>query len=391
MALTVVFLTLFGANGWAATEESPNTAAGLPAEGPLEPFLGEPKFEVSKSVFRGQRLPNMIVATDGTIVAVWGWERVWVRRSEDAGQTWSEAVELCKGIHSGGAIVNEKNGDIFVFSEAKHPPEELTVFRSADHGKTWSRWDVTIKPDKHGNVPSMCMNEHGVTLRHGEHAGRLLRPARWYAGNNDSKLWPKHYTTAVYSDDGGKTWQTSDPFPAFGTGEATLAELSDGRIYYNSRRHWAPEGENPRRRWTAFSDDDGQTWKDLSICEVLPDGAQGSDYGLMGGLTRLPVAGRDILIFSNIESDGPKLDRKNGTVWASFDGGKTWPIKRLVTDGAFGYSSLAGGRPGTESEGWIFLGYENRGLHVARFNLSWILAGEKTGDGKVPQAFETQN
>ena len=34
------------------------------------------------------------------------------------------------------------------------------------------------------------------------------------------------------SEDGGKTWQASAPFPAKGTGEATLAELSDGRIYY---------------------------------------------------------------------------------------------------------------------------------------------------------------
>jgi sialidase-1 len=324
------------------------------------------------------------VATDGTVLAVWGWEKVWVRRSEDAGRTWGEPVELCKGIHSGGDIVNEQNGDIFVFSEARHPPAPLSVFRSTDHGKTWSEWEVEIKPDSRGNVPSMCMNEHGITLRHGEHAGRLLRPARWYAGKNDSKLYPKHYTTAVYSDDGGRTWNTSEPFPAFGTGEATLAELSDGRIYYNSRRHWAPKGENPRRRWTAYSEDGGESWRDLSICEVLPDGAQGGNYGLMGGLVRLPVEGRDILIFSNIESDGPKLDRKNGTVWASFDGGKTWPVKRLVTEGAFGYSSLASGRPGTPSEGWIFLGYENRGLHVVRLNLSWILQGEKTGDGNVP-------
>ena len=24
------------------------------------------------------------------------------------------------------------------------------------------------------------------------------------------------------------------------------------------------------------------------------------------------------------------------------------------------------------------------GIHLARFNLSWLLAGEKTGDGEVP-------
>ena len=38
-----------------------------------------------------------------------------------------------------------------------------------------------------------------------------------------------------------------------------LAELSDGTLYYNSRRHWAEEGANPRRRWTATSTDGGHT------------------------------------------------------------------------------------------------------------------------------------
>jgi sialidase-1 len=118
----------------------------------------------------------------------------------------------------------------------------------------------------------MHMNELGITLRRGKHKGRLLRPSRWYAGKNARDRWPQHYTNAIFSDDFGKTWQASESFPAFGTGEATLAELSDGRIYYNSRRHWAPEGENPRRRWTAWSDDGGATWKGLSICNVLPDG-----------------------------------------------------------------------------------------------------------------------
>jgi hypothetical protein len=63
--------------------------------------------------------------------------------------------------------------------------------------------DVVIHPDIKGNVPSMHMNERGITLKYGEHAGRLIRPARSYAGGNQREFWPEHYTNAIYSDDGG--------------------------------------------------------------------------------------------------------------------------------------------------------------------------------------------
>ena len=162
--------------------------------------------------------------------------------------------------------------------------------------------------------------------------------------------------------------------------------MSDGTIYYNSRRHWAEEGANPRRRWTATSTDGGHTWKNLTFCEVLPDGPQNTNYGCMAGLTRLAVKGHDILIYSNCDSPS---SRDRGTVWASFDGGKTWPIKKLVYQGRHAYSSMTSGRPGTITEGMIFHHFEGGpkgGSAVARFNLAWILDGGKlTGNGSVPK------
>ena len=355
---------------------APKTAARKPAEGELELFLGEPKFEIEQ-IFTGERFPNVVVTTDGAIVATWGRNSYRVRRSEDGGETWGPEITVAEpGIHGGGALVDERSGNVFVFVNKQHPPAPLTVFRSTDHGRTFSEEDVVIHPDENGNVPAMHMSERGTTLRHGPKAGRLLRPARVYGGRGG-------YNTAIYSDDGGATWRPSAPFPALGTGEGAVAELSDGRVYYNSRRHRAPEGVNARSRWTAYSRDAGETWEDLSVSDVLPDGAQNRDYGLMGGLARLPVRGRDILVFSNIVS--PE-GRRNGHVWASFDGGKTWPLKRLVDEDIFGYSSLAAGRPETPSEGRIYLLYEGpSGGRIARFNLAWLLEGEKTGDGEVPE------
>jgi sialidase-1 len=362
--------------------------ASLPAadrvlEGPLDPFLGQPRMEIQQ-LFQNERFPNVVVTLDGTVLATWGSRHIRARRSEDGGKTWGEDITIANpGFQGGGTTVDESTGNILAFVEEKHPPAPWLIYRSKDDGRTWIPEKPVVHPDSRGKQPSMHMNERGITLRHGKHKGRLLRPSRSYGkGNRPASLFPTHYTNAIYSDDGGKTWHTSEPFSEFGTGEATVAELANGHIYYNSRRHWAPEGKSPLRRWTATSDDGGATWSEAAICGVLPDGPQDTSYGCMGGLVRLPVRGKDVLIYSNCDSPG---GRHHGTVWVSHDGGRTWPVKRLVHEGAFAYSSLAAGRPGTPSEGWIYLHFESAGSKVARFNLSWALDGETTGDGDRPE------
>lgn len=354
-----------------------------PLEAGLEPFLGEPDFSTTQA-FAGERFPNVLVSLEGTVVVLFGSSQVRARRSTDGGASFGEEIPIADGIHGGGAIVDEGTGDLLAFVEAQHPPAALSLLRSTDDGRSWVAQEFELRPDALGRTPSMHMNEAGITLRHGAHAGRLLRASRWYAGQNDRSKWPEHLTNAIWSDDGGRSWHTSEPFPENGTGEAALAELSDGRIYYNSRVHWQERPRNTRRR-AAFSADGGQSWEDYRIVDVLPDGHQHRSYGCMGGLVRLPVAGRDILIFSNIDTQ--RATRERGTVWASFDGGQSWPVKRLVHDGPSAYSSLSVGRPQTPSEGWIYLHHEGGAQgasQLARFDLAWILEGEHTGDGELP-------
>ncbi|MDA7675894.1 glycoside hydrolase, partial [Akkermansiaceae bacterium] len=217
-------------------------------EGALKSFLGDPEFEIQQ-VFRGGRFPNLAVATDGTVLAVFGKDGVSLKRSEDGGKTWDEAIVIAKsGFMGGGVTVDEGTGDILAFIEQHHPPATLTVYRSKDHGKTWAaQSDTVIKPDSEGHVPSMHMNDHGITLRHGDKKGRLVRPSRWYGKRNDRNEWPTHYTNSIFSDDGGQSWQASEPFPEMGTGEACIVELSDGTLYYNSRVHWDKRPKFNRR------------------------------------------------------------------------------------------------------------------------------------------------
>ena len=377
-------LTLFAAIANFVLHFAVDTAAKeMKLDGALSPYL-EPAILEFAPLFETERFPNIVVSRKGTLIATFGSQAVRSKRSTDGGTTWSDEIIIAEpGFHGGGTTVDERSGDILAFVEDQHPPAPLTIYRSQDDGLTWQAERPELIADSRGNLPSMHMNEHGITLRRGAHKGRLIRPSRFYGKQNKREEWPTHYTSAIYSDDGGRRWTTSDPFPEQGTGEAAVAELTDGTLYYNSRVHWEKRPNNLRRR-SALSSDGGQTWKQWQIVDILPDGPQDTNYGCMGGLTRLNILGRDILVYSNCDSPS---GRHHGTIWASFDGGKTWPIKRLLFEGRFAYSSLASGRPGTVTEGSIYAHFEGGttgASTLARFNLAWILEGAQTGDGTLP-------
>jgi sialidase-1 len=367
------------------------------SEGDIKTYLGEPAMDLQR-IFDQERFPNVVITPAGTVIATWGTENYVVRRSEDGGATWGQEIAVGPGMHGGGVTVDETSGDILVFMHPEHPPKEglyaaRTMFRSTDDGKTWEKEEAGFSEDVRGNIPSLHFHEHGITLHQGPHAGRLLRPARVYIPMGG-------YNTAIFSDDHGKTWQNSEPFPLDGTGEGAVVERTDGRIYYSSRKHVFGENEPYRNeRLYGWSDDGGETWSDLEFSASLPDGPQyrgderrescyNGHFGMAGGLTRLPVADKDILIYSN--ADEKEHARVRMTVWASFDGGQTWPVKRLVFEGPSAYSSLNAGRPDTSGEGWIYLQFEERqgGGQMARFNLPWLLDGTLTDDGSLPRGLD---
>jgi sialidase-1 len=379
-------------------------------EGDRDTFLAEPTYERTV-LFDSGRFPNLLVTTDGTVLATWGGyndgevdNRVRTRRSVDGGASWGSEIDIGEGRHGGGALVDETTGDVLVaVNAAEHGDPEYTMYRSRDDGETWSPVDATIHPDANGNVPSLHMAEHGITLRRGPRAGRLLRPARVYG--NDG------YNTALYSDDGGETWNPSKPYPDRGTGEGAVVELSDGRIYYSSRKHYFEDTPYRAERQYALSTNAGEKWGDLDYDDTLPDGPRyrsedgrgavfNGHFGMMAGLMRLPISGEDVLVYSNADNAG--YQRRDLTVWASFDGGDTWPVKRRIYDPPSAYSSLTAGRPGTPSEGWIYCLFEHgevtgdgvdagdfptitqTGGTLARFTLPWLARGTLTGDGVLP-------
>jgi sialidase-1 len=353
----------------------------------------------------GTRFPNLIVGTDGTVILTHGGlpdvppkpgQRLVSRRSTDGGASWEDRTLIQEpAIQGGGMLVDDATGAIFAFCHREHvhprrprPPYPAQVHRSTDQGRSWQTVEATFQPDVHGNVPALHMAEHGIALHHGAKPGRLIRAARVWDGENAKGEFHTGYNTALFSDDGGRTWIPSAPFPSLGTGEGAIAELRDGTLLYSSRKQYFHDGQAMTSgRWFARSRDAGETWEAPVCQEALPDGPRyrGSEkrgcnynghYGILAGLTRVPDDERDILLYTSPDTDGH--ERKDLTVWVSFDGGRTWPVKRLLFQGPAAYSTIVAGCPGTPSEGWIYCAFEGgvdqmyEGVRLVRFNRVWL-------------------
>jgi sialidase-1 len=340
----------------------------------------KPNLEI-QDLFMGVRIPKIDVAPDGTVLA-FAKSGCLLRRSEDGGKTWGPVQQI--GTDAGGSsVVDTKSGEVLMVRADKG-----YLWRSKDNGKTWERETITINPNPYGHgtpdgipVETSC-SESGITLQYGERAGRLLMPGRVMPpkGTNDQEWWPYHYNTSLYSDDGGKTWQTSGPVQS-GTGEGALAEMSNGDIYYNSRSHMSIDA----RRRIAWSYDGGSMYVDWRVCDDLKEvgepfyfkyGTEPS-YGCDAGLVRLPLectGGKDVMVFTT--PDNPGKSRIRMTAWASFDRGKTWPVKRLIYEGPSAYSSLA-----CDKQGNIYLIFEKgvnklyESVAVTKFDLAWLTQG----------------
>ena len=289
-----------------------------------------------QQLWKGRGGTNIVTARDGTVIAFQSMASNKIRRSPDGGRTWGAEIEIGPGATYGNAVVDETSGDILYVNPAKQ-----WLWRSRDHGLTWgaraspcvltdsASFPTRFPPCSRGSRSNSDRTKAGCSCPPGFRDQSIPTTSQWR---------PYHYSTAVHSDDGGATWQTSKPFPVLGTGEAALAEISDGSILYNSREHMTPGN-----RFMAWSYDGGELWLNAYRMADLPDGPRGSSYGCMGGMIRLPIDGRDVLIYSNLDTDAGRMPEQVGasitkgrekiTAWVSLDGGRTWPVKRLVYDG----------------------------------------------------------
>jgi len=345
--------------------------------------------------YAAYRIPGIVCTGGGTLLAYcearrdgaadWGAIDVLARRSTDGGATWepprklfsppeeAKANPVAPQRKAGGITMNNPVAIADVARGVVHflycvEYNRCFYARSDDRGKTFAR-PVEITPtfetfreDYDWKVIATGPG-HGIRLT----SGRLVVPV-WMSTSTAGPHRPSCVAT-VYSDDGGKTWERGAivvaPPALANPSETAVAELGDGRVMLNIRNE-----SGPRQRAVCVGPDGAKGWGPPHLEPALPDPV------CMASLVR----GGRWLLFSNLDNpSGP--ERRNLTVRASDDDGKTWPRSRVLEPGPSAYSDLA-----ADGAGNVYCLYERSAtgpggtrrssLTFARFGIAWLIAAD---------------
>jgi sialidase-1 len=308
------------------------------------------------------RIPAIIRAKDGTLLAFAEGRKagrgdagdidLLVKRSRDGGTTWSTPVVVWDdGENTAGnpcAVLDHDTGTVWLLSTHNLGADKETeiinqrsqgtrtvwVFRSEDHGLTWSKPTEITETTKdpswgwYATGPGV-----GIQLQKGAHAGRLVIPANHSFSDPKGDLrggMYSHRTHVIYSDDHGETWRlggVTEPK----TNESQVVELAQpaGGLLLNMRSYFGRS-----RRTQSISSDGGLTWTTpADQPELVEPVCQASIIRLNFPENHRP----GVLLFSN---PADAKARVNLTVRSSTDDGQTWPGKLVLHAGPSAYSCL---------------------------------------------------
>ena len=301
---------------------------------------------------------------------------VYERHSDDGGKTWSDAQLIAgneadealvpTGAHGFGdaAIVETADGKLvgimvagaYYFSSTPSAPNIPFIVTSDDGGETWtspkSLYDVVYNSKySQGQVQgSFAGSGRGLLLKRQKDPkrnGRIMFAMSHRFTNANIQEY------IIYSDDEGTTWHMSPNSAYDGGDESKLVELEDGTVMISVRQSG--------NRGFNTSTDGGMTWGTQSRNATITGNACNGD---------ILYYNKHVLLHSYINNSS----RKNVTVCASFDNGKTWVNQRTICAPSSVYSTmdiLPNGdiamlyEDGACSDGWI--------LNYVSFPLKWIV------------------
>ena len=266
---------------------------------------------------------------------------VYERHSDDNGATWSTHKmvvgtdadhALVGGGHGFGdvSLVECASGKIVAimvggpgyFGSTPSNPIVPTIITSTDGGDTWSAprtlTDELYKTTyKEGAVQgSFAGSGRGLMLQRQKNEqlnGRIMFAMSHRFANNNVQEY------IIYSDDEGNTWKFSTQSAYSGGDESKLVELADGTVMISVRQS-GQRGYNK-------STDGGVTWgtqakwADISGCACNAD---------------ILYVNKHVMLHSYPNNGS----RKNLTIKASFDDGKSWSNPYVVCAPGASYSTM---------------------------------------------------
>lgn len=266
---------------------------------------------------------------------------VYERHSDDNGATWSThkmvvGTEADHALVGGGhgfgdvSLVECASGKIVAimvggpgyFQSTPSNPIVPTIITSTDGGDTWSAprtlTDELYKTTyKEGAVQgSFAGSGRGLMLQRQKDQqlnGRIMFAMSHRFANNNIQEY------IIYSDDEGNTWKFSTQSAYSGGDESKLVELADGTVMI-SVRQGGQRGYNK-------STDGGVTWGTQAKWADISGCACNGDILYVN----------DRVLLHSYPNNG---SRKNLTIKASFDDGKSWSNPYVVCAPGASYSTM---------------------------------------------------
>lgn len=329
------------------------------------------------------RIPGLVTTSRGTLLAVYDVRHnsskdlqqhidIGLSRSTDGGRTW-ERMRLPLSFAAEGSLPAAQNGvgdPSILYDPTTHRAWVVAAWcHGMGYGMAWNNSAQGIDPDRTGQLVLAYSDDDGKTwsapinitpqVKRPEWYFLLQGPGRGITMHDGTLVFPTQYIDAeriphsaiMYSRDGGRTWHMHEG-PRPDTTEAQVAELPTGELMLNMRDNRGGS------RAVAVTRDLGATWSEHpSSRKALREPV------CMASLISVAAAdnasGRDILLFSNPDSDKARRDI---TVKISFDGGNTWPERnQVLLDGGdgWGYSCLTMIDPET-----VGILYESSQAHI---------------------------
>ncbi|MCX7824254.1 MAG: glycoside hydrolase [Verrucomicrobiae bacterium] len=300
--------------------------------------------------------------------------RIVCVHSDDAGRTWSAprtVIENTSGENvMSVSLLRLKSGRLALFYLVKNSWLDCRPYVriSADEAQTWSEPKLVVAAPGY----FVLNNDRVVQLS----AGRLVVPVAFHRARNTDPASSKSFDARglvlwYLSDDEGQTWTEAATWWAApqhcssGLQEPGVVELADGTLF-----SWARTALGAQYGFT--SADRGKTWTAPAPTSLKSPCSPAS-------IKRLPGSSDLLCIYNDHSGDFPfpKGRRTPLVAGISSDGGKTWPVRKVLEpdpDGWYCYTAihfvddavLLGYCAGDKKVGGL-----NR-LRIRRMGLEWL-------------------